>query len=228
MRQIGDVIVIGERPIILEKTKTNYFYEGVKRVFDIIVALIALLFLIPVTIIVKIVTLLSKDTKSIFYQQTRIGKDGEKFKIYKFRSMVTDADKRLEELLRTNKEAREEWDKNQKLTNDPRITKIGKILRKTSLDELPQFINILKGDMSMIGPRPLVQGELEKFGGDHYKYEQVRPGITGWWACNGRSVTTYQERLNLEYYYVANRSIRLDIKCMFKTIGAVIKGHGAK
>jgi len=141
--------------------------------------------------------------------------------------MVPDADKELVKLLAENPELKAEWDENQKLQNDPRVTKLGKFLRKTSLDEVPQFINVLKGDMSLIGPRPLIEGELDKFGGNHKIYEQVRPGITGWWACNGRSDTSYKERLELEYYYVDNISLSLDLKVIFKTIKAVITGGGA-
>ena len=127
-----------------------------------------------------------------------------------------------------DKVAADEWKKYQKLSNDPRITKIGRIIRKTSIDELPQFLNVLKGDMSMIGPRPLVNGELDSFSGNHEIYESVKPGITGWWACNGRSATTYTDRLNLEYYYVRNQSLSLDINCIFKTIAEVFSGKGAK
>ena len=141
--------------------------------------------------------------------------------------MVPNADEVLKKLLK-QKKYKKEWDKNQKLENDPRITKIGRILRKTSLDELPQFINVLKGDMSLIGPRPLVKGELDKHKGDHAIYESVKPGITGWWACNGRSATTYEKRLELEYYYIKNMSLLLDIKCIFLTIKAVIGKSGAK
>ena len=133
----------------------------------------------------------------------------------------------LNELLK-QPEYKEQWDLNQKLENDPRVTKIGNILRKTSLDELPQLINVLKGEMSMIGPRPLVDGELDAHNGDHQVYESVSPGITGWWACNGRSATTYEERLELEYYYCKNCSLILDIKCFFKTIQAVLLEKGAK
>lgn len=228
MRQIGSAILVEDRSIIIEKDKENYLYITIKRLFDIVVALVALLFLVPLIIFIKIASLISKDKESIFYSQKRIGKNGKIFKIYKFRSMTTDADKKLKELLKNDKKAKEEWEKHQKLSNDPRITKIGKFIRKTSLDEFPQFINVLKGDMSMIGPRPLIEGELEKFHGDHEKYERVKPGITGWWACNGRSATTYKERLKLEYYYVDNRSLLLDIKCIFKTISAVILKKGAK
>lgn len=203
-------------------------YLFVKRCFDIVCGLIGVVCLVPLIVIVKIVNICNKDFDSIFYFQKRIGKDGKEFKLYKFRSMVVNADEILEQTLKNDKKIAEEWKKYQKFENDPRITKIGNILRKTSLDEAPQFINILKGDMSMIGPRPLVPGELDSHNGNHEIYESVRPGITGWWACNGRSATTYEERLDLEYYYVKNRSLWLDIKCVFKTISAVICKKGAK
>ena len=202
-------------------------YFVVKRIFDLMCAIIGILALLPVTIITKICYLLTGDTKSIFYTQKRIGKNGKLIYIYKFRSMVYNADEVLKELLK-NPKYKKEWDKNQKLDNDPRITKIGNILRKTSLDELPQFINVLKGDMSLIGPRPLVEGELDAHNGNHKLYERVRPGISGWWAANGRSCTYYEERLDLEYYYCRNCSIILDIKCIFRTIKAVICRTGAK
>lgn len=203
-------------------------YCFIKRIFNIVCGLIGLICLIPLTILVKIISVCSGDHKSIFYTQKRIGKNGREFKLYKFRSMVPNADEILEQTLKMDKVRAEEWKKYQKFEHDPRITKIGNILRKTSLDEVPQFINILKGDMSMIGPRPLVPGELDSHDGNHEIYESVRPGITGWWACNGRSATTYAERLELEYYYVKNKSLWLDIKCVFKTISAVICKKGAK
>ena len=171
--------------------------------------------------------MITGDFKSIFYTQKRIGKKGKIIHIFKFRSMIPNADEKLKELLKEPK-YKEEWDKYQKLEKDPRITKIGKILRKTSLDEFPQFINVLRGDMSLIGPRPLVEGELDTHNGNHEIYESVRPGITGWWGANGRSCTNYADRLELEYYYCKNCSIWLDIKCFFKTIKAVICKTGAK
>ncbi|MEE3342818.1 MAG: sugar transferase [Bacilli bacterium] len=209
-------------------SKINYyFYIFIKRLFDISSALLGIIFLIPISIIIKIINLISGDNKSIFYRQKRIGKNGKYIYIYKYRSMVSNADEVLKELLKDPKYAKE-WKDNQKLSNDPRVTKIGNILRKTSIDELPQLINVLKGDMSMIGPRPLVEGELDEHNGNHKLYESVRPGITGWWGCNGRSCTNYEERLELEYYYVKNCSLLLDIKCFFKTIAAVIFKTGAK
>lgn len=203
------------------------FYNIVKRIFDLFVSVIGLLLLLPIAVVVKIAYILNGDKHSIFYTQKRIGKDGKFIYIYKFRSMVPNADEVLKELLK-KKKYREEWEKNQKFEKDPRITKIGNILRKTSLDEVPQFINVFNGDMSLIGPRPLVEGELDAHNGNHEIYEKIKPGITGWWACNGRSATTYEKRLELEYYYVLNRSILLDIKCIFKTIEAVIFKTGAK
>lgn len=205
----------------------KYLYFGVKRLFDILIALIGCLFLLPVILIVKISYLLHKDFDSIFFRQKRIGKNGKEFKLYKFRSMVPNADEVLKKLLKDPK-YKEEWDLNQKFEHDPRITSMGNILRKTSLDELPQFINILIGDMSLIGPRPLVPGELDSHNGNHELYESVRPGISGWWAANGRSATTYERRLELEYYYVQHCSLILDIRCVFRTIKAVIFKTGAK
>lgn len=211
---------------VMRKSKKR-FYFAVKRVFDIFCCLIGLLALLPVALITKICYLATGDKKSIFYKQKRIGKDGKFIYILKFRSMVHNADEVLKELLKDPK-YKKEWDENQKLENDPRITKIGKILRKTSLDELPQFINVMKGDMSLIGPRPLVEGELDAHEGNHEIYESVRPGISGWWAANGRSCTSYDKRLDLEYYYCRNCSILLDIKCIFLTIKAVLSRNGAK
>lgn len=205
----------------------KYLYFGVKRLFDILIALVGCLFLLPIILIVKISYLLHKDFDSIFFRQKRIGKNGKEFNLYKFRSMVPNADESLKELLKDPK-YKEEWDLNQKFEHDPRITSMGNILRKTSLDELPQFINILIGDMSLIGPRPLVPGELDSHNGNHELYESVRPGISGWWAANGRSATTYERRLELEYYYVQHCSLILDIRCVFRTIKAVIFKTGAK
>ena len=223
-----EIIMDLEKQGIEKTTLRELGYLFIKRIFDIVCGLIGLICLIPLTILVKMISVCSGDHKSIFYTQKRIGKNGREFKLYKFRSMVPNADEILEQTLKMDKVRAEEWKKYQKFEHDPRITKIGNILRKTSLDEVPQFINILKGDMSMIGPRPLVPGELDLHDGNHEIYESVRPGITGWWACNGRSATTYAERLELEYYYVKNKSLWLDIKCVFKTISAVLTKKGAK
>lgn len=210
-----------------EKQKKKYFYRFVKRTFDIFCSIIGMLFLLPVLIFTKICYMCTGDFKSVIYKHKRIGKNGKFIYIYKFRSMVYNADEVLKDLLKQPK-YKKEWDKYQKLENDPRITKVGKLLRKTSLDELPQFINVFKGDMSLIGPRPLIEGELDAHNGNHEIYESVRPGISGWWAANGRSATDYDKRLELEYYYCKNCSLWLDIKCIFRTIKAVLSRSGAK
>lgn len=213
-----------KKQVVLKK---KYVYFFIKRIFDIIIGVIGLLLLVPVMLIVKIGNICCKDFGPLFYKQKRIGKKGKIIYIYKFRSMVTNADEILKDLLKDEKYLKE-WKENQKLENDPRITKMGNFLRKTSLDEVPQFINVLKGDMSLIGPRPLVEKELDDHNGNHALYESIKPGITGWWACNGRSCITYEKRLKLEYYYIQNCSLWLDIKCIFYTIINVIKKEGAK
>ena len=205
-----------------------FTYLFIKRLFDIFCALFGVLLLIPIMIVIKVISVISGDFNSIMYSQERIGMDGKVFYLYKFRTMVPNADKILEQTLNGSQELKLEWIQNQKLENDPRITKVGKIIRKLSIDEVPQFVNILMGDMSLIGPRPLVKGELDDHDGNHDIYESVKPGITGWWACNGRNATTYEKRLELEYYYVNNRSLLMDIKCILGTVKAVIKRDGAK
>ena len=219
-------ILTGDTYMTFIKVK-RAIYFFIKRIFDLLCSLIGLIILLPVAIVVKIVYICSGDFKSVLYIQKRIGKNGKEFGIYKFRTMVYNADEVLKEMLKDPK-CKKEWKENHKLENDPRITKIGKLLRKASLDELPQFINVFINDMSLIGPRPLVKGELDEHNGNHQIYESVKPGITGWWACNGRSATTYKKRLELEYYYVKNCSLLIDIKCIFLTIKAVITKSGAK
>lgn len=207
-------------------TPGQLIYLGIKRVVDIIFGLLGLIALIPITLGVKLANIASGDKASIFYRHERIGQNGKTIRIWKFRSMVPNADERLKELLKQER-YREEWEQNQKLDDDPRITKVGKFIRKTSIDELPQLLNVLAGDMSLVGPRPLVKGELEAHGGLKL-YERVKPGITGWWGCNGRSNIDYRERLELEYYYVKNCSLYLDILCILRTVLAVLKKDGAQ
>ena len=201
-------------------------YLILKRIFDIIISLLVMIPLGLVAILVKILYVLSGDRESIFYDHVRVGQNGKLFKMHKFRTMIPNSQEVLEELLKDEKNL-EEWNEYHKLKDDPRITKAGKILRKTSLDELPQFINVLQGDMSLIGPRPLVEGELKMHNGLKL-YEKVKPGITGWWACNGRSNISYEERLDLEYYYVKNCSLSLDILTILRTVYVVISRKGAE
>ena len=200
----------------------------IKRFVDIIAGLIGVIILIPITIVIYIARkILKEDDGPIFYEQLRIGKNGKHFKLYKFRTMVVGADEKLKKYLTENEEARKEFEENHKLRNDPRITKLGKFLRRTSLDEVPQFLNILKGDMSLIGPRPIVDAEVSKFGNKMSVIHSIKPGITGYWAVNGRSDTTYEERVKMETYYAENFSLKLDIQILIKTIEAVLKKEGA-
>ena len=216
--------------ITVVRTKSiNYqIFMIVKRFFDLTCSLIGLIVLLPLMLIVKIAYLLHKDKNSIFYTQERIGLNGKVFKLYKFRTMVPNADELLKEVLK-DPIRRREWNLTQKLQDDPRTTKVGRFLRKTSLDEIPQVINILKGEMAIIGPRPLVKDELDKHKGNHSLYESVKPGLTGWWAVNGRSdVEDYKNRLDLEYFYINNMSIKLDMIVVAKTFGVLINRNGAK
>ena len=201
-----------------------YFFF--KRLLDIVLGICGMILFIPVSLIIKIIYISIGDGGKILYKQDRVGKDGKIFQIYKFRTMVRDAEEKLDELLKEDR-YKKEWEANQKIEDDPRITIIGKFLRETSLDELPQAINVLIGNMSLVGPRPLVEGELEAHHGKDI-YWKVKPGITGWWACHGRSNLSYQERLELEYYYVDHCSFSLDILCLFKTFIEVFKHSGAK
>lgn len=224
-----EAIVEPKKEETIEMKNKKIVYRFIKRIIDIIGGLAGIVLLIPMTIVLYLISIFSKENKGpIFYEQLRVGKNGKYFRIYKFRTMIIGADKILKKYLEENEEARIEFEKNQKLEYDPRITKLGKILRKTSLDEFPQFINVLKGDMSLIGPRPLVEGELDAHNGNHKLYESVKPGITGYWGVNGRSNTTYEERLELEYYYAKNFSFWLDTKIFFKTIISIVKREGAK
>ena len=215
---------------IEEKKGLSYYtYLFVKRVFDIVGSIIGIAILIPVTVVVWIARIVLKENDGpLFYEQLRYGKNGKMFRLYKFRSMCMNADEKLEKYLKENEEARKEFEETQKLDNDPRITKLGAFLRKTSLDELPQMINILFGQMSFIGPRPVIKKEIERYGKNKNKFLSVKPGLTGYWQVNGRSNTTYKERMELELYYVDNQSLWLDAKIFFKTFKAVLNHDGAK
>ncbi len=201
--------------------------DAVKRIIDITGALVGMIILIPVTIIVAILNFVNKENGPIFYAQKRIGKDGRVFKMYKFRTMVVDADKKLKTILENDPELRKEWEENRKLKNDPRITKIGNFLRKTSIDEIPQFVNVLIGNLSLVGPRAVVYDEIEKFGDYQKDVISVKPGITGYWAANGRSDTSYEERVFLETKYARNWNVWMDLKILVKTVVSVVKKEGA-
>ena len=198
-----------------------------KRVMDIGIGIVGGLSLIPLTILVWIKTDNEERKHGLFFTQDRIGKDGKSIKIYKYRSMVTGADKILEEMMAKDEKIREEYEKNKKLKDDPRITKVGEFLRRTSLDEFPQFINVLKGEMSFVGPRPYLPREKKDMGEYYGKIIKSKPGITGMWQTHGRSETDFEERLELDEYYYRNWSLWLDIVIIIKTIKNVIGGKGA-
>ena len=210
------------------KTNKKVLYKITKRAIDIIGAIIGIILLIPTIILVYIARkILKEDQGPLFYKQLRYGKNGKIFRVYKFRSMCINADKKLKEYLDNNEDAKNEFEKTHKLQKDPRITKLGNFLRKTSLDELPQMINILKGEMSFVGPRPVISEEVEEYGVNKDKFLSVTPGLTGYWQVNGRSNTTYEERMLMELYYVENCSLWLDTKIFFKTFITVFKKEGA-
>ena len=214
-------IAVKEKYIVNDKKTV---YKAIKRVFDIVFSLIGLILLSPIFLIISVIIKL--DSKGpVFFVHSRIGEKGKPIGIYKFRTMVNNA----EDLIKSfTPEQKEEFERSYKLEDDPRITKVGDFLRKTSLDELPQILNILKGELSIIGPRPIVQSELDKYEDNKDKFLSVRPGLTGYWAANGRSDTSYEERMQMELYYVDNMSFKLDVKIFFKTIFAVLKKEGAR
>ena len=206
-----------------DEKKKEGFYLFVKRVTDILGALIGLILLSPIFLIVAIAIKL--DSKGpIIFGHTRKGLGGKDIKVYKFRTMYENSKEIFDNF---TEEQKEEFYKNFKLDNDPRITKIGDFLRRSSIDELPQLINILNGSMSIVGPRPIVEKEIALYGEYAPKLFSVVPGLTGYWQANGRSDTTYQERIKMDMYYIDNRSLGLDLKIIFKTFSSVIKGEGA-
>jgi exopolysaccharide production protein ExoY len=198
-----------------------------KRIFDVLFSLGAMIFFIPIGVVA---TFFIKATSPgpIFYKSKRVGKDGQPIYCWKFRTMHQDADKKLLVLLKENPKLKQEWDTYFKLKEDPRISTIGKILRKTSLDELPQFFNVLKGDLSVVGPRPVTEEEIQKyFGPKASKILSVRPGLTGIWQTSGRSLLTFEERIRLEESYIDRQSLTLDLRIIFKTIPAMFFTKGA-
>lgn len=212
---------------LIEKKAVNLFNKVGKRLLDLLAGIVGIILLIPITIVVAVVNFFEKDEGPLFFTQERIGKDGKLFKMYKFRTMIVGADKELERILREDKEAQKEYKKNKKLKNDPRVTKIGKFLRKTSLDEFPQFINVLKGDMSLVGPRPYLPREQEDMGYYYYYIIKCKPGITGLWQVSGRSEVSFDERLELDLEYYENTNVIQDVGLVAKTVVKTIKREGA-
>lgn len=196
-----------------------------KRTFDLVISSLLLVLLSPLFLYLMI--RIRADGGSAFFQQDRVGREGAAFKCYKFRSMYMDAESRLDSLLSENPGLKSEWQRNFKLASDPRVTSIGRTIRKYSLDELPQLINVLRGEMSLVGPRPLLFNELERYGDAIALYELVSPGITGVWQVSGRSDTSFEQRREMDEWYIRNWSLYYDLSCLLRTIGVVTGSRGA-
>ncbi|MBB3003258.1 lipopolysaccharide/colanic/teichoic acid biosynthesis glycosyltransferase [Paraburkholderia tropica] len=203
----------------------NNVGRSLKRVFDIVVASLLLFLLSPILVVLAV--LVRRDGAPAIFGHLRVGYDGTPFRCFKFRSMVPNAEAVLQELLANDTEARIEWDREHKLKNDVRITTVGKFLRRTSLDELPQLLNVLRGDMSLVGPRPIVVAELPRYGRDAEYYLSVKPGMTGLWQVSGRNNTDYPTRVRLDVSYIRNWSFFRDLHILLKTFDVVLHGRGA-
>ena len=216
------------KPILYDVKKQNIAYKFVKRLIDILAGIVGIILLIPISLVVFVMRIIKRENDGpMFYEQLRIGKDGKQFRMYKFRSMCMNADERLKEYLEENEEARKEYKKYKKLKYDPRITKVGKVLRATSLDEFPQLLNVFIGNMSLVGPRPYLPREQKEMGEYYSGIIKVKPGITGPWQIRGRSKITFEDRLKLDLDYARNCTLKNDIKILFKTFAKVLKKDGA-
>jgi undecaprenyl-phosphate galactose phosphotransferase len=216
------------RPVIPESLSNDSdsgLYDLCKRCFDVVGASLAILILSP--LIVGIVLSATGSSGSAFFKHRRVGYRGKVFNCIKFRTMVPNAEKVLQDLLSTNREIKEEWLRDHKLRDDPRVTRLGRFLRRTSLDELPQLLNVLRGEMSLVGPRPVVPDELRRYGNKAATFLSARPGITGLWQISGRNDIDYRRRVALDVCYVRSRSILLDIYILFMTLPAVFARSGA-
>lgn len=200
--------------------------RGLKRAADLMVAIPAVIFLFPVLLIIAMVVKFN-DGGPVFFAHRRLGQDRRSFKCLKFRSMAVDAQERLAALLASDPKMAAEWAARQKLDNDPRVTSVGRFLRKTSLDELPQLLNVIRGDMSIVGARPIVDDEVVRYGDDIKAYEAFRPGILGLWQISGRSETTYDQRVEMDVEYAERQSFWLDLKIMVLAVPAVLLSRGA-
>ncbi|SEG26739.1 sugar transferase [Bosea lathyri] len=203
------------------------FKYAIKQIFDLAASATALFLLAPLLVGIALLVR-GRDGGPAFFRQTRIGKDGRPFKCLKFRSMVLDADGALQDHLARDPVAMREWQDNQKLTVDPRITPIGAVLRKTSLDELPQLINILKGEMSFVGPRPIVPDEIHRYGETFSHCFSVVPGLTGLWQVSGRSDCSYARRVALDSRYASDWTLLGDVEILLRTVPAVLQQHGSR
>jgi lipopolysaccharide/colanic/teichoic acid biosynthesis glycosyltransferase len=201
-------------------------YSAIIELMNVVIALAALLFALPIMLGVGFAVFI-QDGGPVLFAHRRIGRDGRSFRCLKFRSMATDAEARLADLLARDPQARAEWERDHKLRNDPRVTRLGEFLRKSSLDELPQLFNVLRGEMSLVGPRPIVEAEIAKYGRRFPQYCAVKPGITGLWQISGRNDTSYRTRVALDCLYAERRSLLLDAKVLAATVPAVLMRRGS-
>ncbi|MDR1862608.1 MAG: undecaprenyl-phosphate galactose phosphotransferase WbaP [Treponema sp.] len=199
---------------------------AIKRFMDLLIVGLGGLLILPFLLVIALFVKLSS-SGPVLYGHSRLGLNGKSFKALKFRSMVADADKKLESLLALNPELKAEWEASQKLKEDPRVTAIGRLLRRTSFDEFPQLFNILRGEMSLVGPRPVTEAEIERYGENYRHIFSVKPGLTGLWQVSGRSDTDYTERVSYDSYYLQSWSVWLDLWILYRTPGAILKGRGA-
>lgn len=214
--------------ILEDKNKTILKLEKItKRAIDMIGATAGILVLLPLTVFIYTIEKIIGDEGPVFYTQTRIGENGKLFKMYKYRSMVVGAEKKLEQYIDENEDLKKEYETYKKLEKDPRVTKVGRLLRRTSLDEFPQFINVLKGEMTLVGPRPYLPQEKEEMNGYFKSITSLRPGVTGYWQTNGRNNVTFTQRLEMDMNYYQNHSFKTDCKIIFQTIEKIVKKEGA-
>lgn len=218
--------ICGVLTLKLDQRRARALPRLIKRAFDLVITGAVSVLLMPLFLMICTLVKLSSDGP-VFYGQPRIGKHGRLFSVWKFRSMVTDADAILKHHCDSDPALREEWERDHKLKVDPRVTRVGSFLRKTSLDELPQLWNILSGDMSLVGPRPIVESEVSKYGIHFEQYRKVTPGLTGLWQISGRNNTTYDLRIRMDGYYVLNWSLSLDIYILLRTLKTVVLSEGA-
>jgi len=228
MASVEPAILFSEKILMLNlrNNLSRPYNRAIKRIFDLTLTIFGGLMISPVLLVIALAVAIENRGRIIFAHR-RVGAAGKKFSCYKFQTMVPDAEARLKEYLAENPAARREWEETFKLTNDPRVTKLGNFLRRTSLDELPQLWNVIRGEMSLVGPRPIVQAEVVRYGKNIREYYMVLPGITGMWQVSGRSDTTYPERVAMDTWYVRNWSVWIDIMYLFKTVKAVVGGKGA-
>ena len=210
----------------LHNNLAHAYNRIIKYIFDMVLTVVGTICISPILLLLVVLIKLDSPGPVIFAHK-RIGRHGKYFPCYKFRTMCVDAQDKLEQYLKANPEMRKEWEKDFKLKDDPRITRIGHFLRKTSLDELPQIFNVLRGEMSLVGPRPIIKAEIPRYGEYINDYFMVRPGITGMWQVSGRSDTTYDERVRMDSWYVRNWAVWLDVMLLFRTFKAVFQGKGA-